>query len=133
MPVRKYIPNITYNAITKAVDKYIAVGTSGMISTSDDGRSWKYGISGTAASISSILYLSPTYIVTGAAGLIRTSPDLINWTTRISGTSNALNHTSKEKSDEKVCLVHLLICLYLQHHSFDLHSLPNNLIARIHL
>lgn len=92
MPVRKYIPNITYNAITKAVDKYIAVGTGGMITTSSDGRSWSYGVSGTTASLNSVLYSSPTYIVVGASGLIRTSTDLINWTSRSSGTSNALNY-----------------------------------------
>jgi hypothetical protein len=91
MPIRKYVPNFSYNAITKSIDKYVAVSNNGAITTSSDGRSWNYVISGTTTGLTSILYSSATYIIVGVSGLIRTSTDLMTWSSKFSGTSNQLN------------------------------------------
>ncbi len=72
-----------------AAKGYVAVGTSGTVSTSTDGVHWTPQTSGTHASLHSVVY--DEFVAVGDSGTILTSPDGVTWTPRTSNTTQNLN------------------------------------------
>lgn len=68
---------------------YLAVGSSGVITTSIDGIHWKLQTMGTA-DFQSVGYINNMYIATGKNGNIATSTDLATWTVRNIGLISGL-------------------------------------------
>ncbi len=72
-----------------AAKGYVAVGSSGTVSTSTDGVHWTPQTSGTHASLHSVVY--DEFVAVGDSGTILTSPDGVAWTPRTSNTTQNLN------------------------------------------
>jgi hypothetical protein len=79
------------NSLSWGNGQFIAVGTSGAICTSPDGKNWTCQTSRLRyKKISSIVYGKGVYIVVGEDGIIASSPDGIGWTISNSGTNHTL-------------------------------------------
>jgi hypothetical protein len=66
--------------------RFVAVGSSGDLSTSTDGITWTARTSGFGIiPINAVTYGNNLYVAVGGAGILRTSPDGITWTARTSG------------------------------------------------
>ena len=70
--------------------KYVAVGQSGVILTSEDGIDWTVQTSGTINGLTSVTYGNGKYVTVGVLGIILTSEDAITWTSQTSGTTKDL-------------------------------------------
>jgi hypothetical protein len=75
--------------VTVVTNQYVAVGTGGMILTSNDGLAWTVQPSPTTADLYSVVY-GTQFVAVGKGGGIYTSPDGKAWTARTSGTTNDL-------------------------------------------
>src|SRR5206468_2657588 len=63
---------------------FVAVGNSGALQTSPDGKTWTSRTSGTTNTIFAVAW-SPSqsiFVLGDTAGLVRSSPDGITWTSR---------------------------------------------------
>jgi hypothetical protein len=69
---------------------FAAVGDSGVIQTSPDGKTWTSQTSGVSANLNAAVY-GGSYLAAGAGGVILLSADAITWTSETSGTANNLN------------------------------------------
>jgi hypothetical protein len=74
------------NDVTYGDGLYVAVGSSGKLTTSPDGTTWTTRTSGFGATtINDVTYGDGLYVAVGSSGKLTTSPDGITWTTRTSG------------------------------------------------
>lgn len=82
------------------IDKFIAVGLTGVIRTSATGlaASWTTRTSGVAVTLSKVASNGTIAVVVGASGTILTSPDGITWTARTSGVATALTSVTWDGS-----------------------------------
>ncbi len=78
------------NGIVFTNDAFIAVGDSGTILASIDGRDWTARVSPTSKDLFSITRGPTEFIAVGEDGRIIGSPDALTWTVRVSATSNSL-------------------------------------------
>jgi len=71
--------------------KFVAVGISGTILTSDDGATWTLRNSGARnEGLNAVAYLNGRFVVVGTGGTILTSSDGVTWTSHYTGTSDWL-------------------------------------------
>lgn len=82
--LKQWLPGITDGNST-----FVAVGVSGTIITSPDGKKWTIQESGTSASLYDVTYGNSTFVAVGRAesdvgyaSVILTSPDGVTWTER---------------------------------------------------
>jgi photosystem II stability/assembly factor-like uncharacterized protein len=66
---------------------FMAVGHTGTVLSSSDGKSWTKRNSGTKKDLRGITYGNDKFVMVGNVGTILTSPDSTTWTKRESGTS----------------------------------------------
>lgn len=76
------------NGVTYADGTFVAVGKSGTILTSLDGRTWTIRRSGGTADLDAVARGSQSFVAVSDNGTILTSPDGIKWTCRRSGVPN---------------------------------------------
>ena len=76
---------VTYNN-----GKYVAVGNSGIIVTSDDGKTWDNRSSGVIKVLRGVAYGNSKYVVVGHGGTVLTSTDSISWTAQTEPTAQNL-------------------------------------------
>ena len=81
------------NGVTYGNGLYVAVGASGVLTTSTDGITWTARTAGLASeNLTAVTYGNGLYVIVGASGGLSTSPDGITWTARTSGfAGNAIN------------------------------------------
>ncbi len=92
------IQNLDYKdplGITWDGEKFMVVGSSGLLWTSVDAKTWTLGVEfqdGVTNEMYTIVYENGLYITTGSAGVIYTSTtgDVDDWTLRASGTAQYL-------------------------------------------
>src|SRR5258706_204753 len=77
----------TLSAVTYGRDRFVAVGSSGVIITSRDGRSWTAQHSGVATNLHSVAFGDKEFIAVGDNGTVLASADGNTWTKRDSGTT----------------------------------------------
>lgn len=84
--------NISIFAVGYGANKFVAVGSSGLILSSSNGSSWTQidtgGMSNTT--LNSVRYGGSTFVAVGSSGKIITSSDGTTWANRTSGTSVSL-------------------------------------------
>lgn len=85
-----YFDGKYYNAVVWGEDRFVAVGNSGLITTSLDGNTWTTMNSGTTERLRDVIYSGTKYVAVGENGTIVTSSDAVNWTLQTSGSSNSL-------------------------------------------
>lgn len=79
--------DIAHNGLIGASSLWVAVGTSGELATSPDGKTWTSRTNPISpSSINSVIYSSALslWIAGGASGLLATSADGVTWTARTS-------------------------------------------------
>jgi len=74
-------------SLFRTIKRYVAVGDSGMIITSDNGIDWVQRYSSTNTSLKGVTYGKGLFVAVGSNGAILTSPDAINWTRELSPAS----------------------------------------------
>jgi len=76
----------TINGVTFGDGLYVAVGSSGKLTTSTDGITWTTRTSGFGTTtINGVTFGDGLYVAVGSSGKLTTSTDGITWTTRTSG------------------------------------------------
>ena len=76
----------TILGVTYGDGLYVAVGSSGTLTTSPDGTTWTTRTSGFGTTnIRGVTYGDGLYVAVGSSGTLTTSPDGTTWTTRTSG------------------------------------------------
>ncbi len=76
--------------ITYGNGEYVAVGDSGTIITSPDGKNWAKQLSGTARELFCVTWGDNLFVAAGDSGVALTSPNGASWTPQSSGTKNSL-------------------------------------------
>jgi hypothetical protein len=77
--------------IKTATGEFIAVGTEGLLMTSDDGLQWTYRNGGMVGDLNSVQWVKDRFFVTGGYGGLFSSPDGSTWTKhRTVGSMNKL-------------------------------------------
>ena len=81
--------------------KFMAVGDSGTVLTSSDGKSWTIRDSGTSQSLYSITIRDNdvSYLAVGNLGKVLTSSDGIAWISKSSGTTQNLREVTYSNSN----------------------------------
>jgi len=83
--------SVQLNAIAASDSEYVAVGNSGAVYRSTDGKNWtNRSISGQSNRFNGVTYGPNGFVAVGNGGIIYTSDDGINWVARASGTTNNL-------------------------------------------
>ena len=75
--------------VTHGDGLYVAVGDSGVLTTSPDGTTWTSRTSGLGSYIFGVTYGDGLYVAVGYSGTLTTSPDGTTWTSRTSGFGTA--------------------------------------------
>jgi hypothetical protein len=90
MPVTSRISGTTnsLNAIVWSGTQFVAVGSSGTIRTSPDGKIWTSRTVDSAYHLQGITWSGTQFVAVGVLGIILTSPDGINWTARTTLATN---------------------------------------------
>lgn len=65
--------------------KFVALGSKGTVSISEDGTSWETRAIGTPHDLRDIAFGNGTWVAVGDANTVLTSTDLVNWVPRASG------------------------------------------------
>jgi len=74
------------SGVTHGDGLYVAVGSSGTLTTSPDGITWTTRTSGFGSTqIFGVTHGDGLYVAVGSSGVLTTSPDGITWTSRTSG------------------------------------------------
>jgi hypothetical protein len=81
----KWIYSVTFGS-----GVFVAVGESGVLTTSPDGVEWTAGASGTSSSLWGVGHGPAGFVAVGDGGRIRTSPDGVTWSGSSGGTTKAL-------------------------------------------
>ncbi|HVU07311.1 MAG TPA: hypothetical protein VHG89_02070 [Verrucomicrobiae bacterium] len=76
--------------ISFAVNRFIAVGTSGSVLNSVDGVNWIASSPVTTSTLNAVAWGNGLFVAVGNNGTIQTSSDGTNWTIQISGTTSSL-------------------------------------------
>jgi len=77
------------NGLTYGSGKYVAVGNSGTVLTSEDGVTWtRRTVSGVTQNLQSVIHENGKYVAVGQNGTIITSEDGVTWTKTVSGSQN---------------------------------------------
>lgn len=71
--------------LLKAGDRFVAVGTEGLVMTSEDGQQWTYRNGGMVGNLTSVQWLKDRFFVTGNYGGLFSSPDGGTWTKHNTG------------------------------------------------
>ncbi|MEW6157794.1 MAG: hypothetical protein AB1813_10200 [Verrucomicrobiota bacterium] len=74
--------NSELSSLAHGQGRYIAVGQTGLILSSPDGRNWIHEDSGTTASLRSVVFGQRLFVAVGNLGTILTSPNGQRWTLR---------------------------------------------------
>jgi len=82
----------TYNAVTFANGKFVAVGYGGITAISTDGTTWFNHGSGFSDALYAVTFNGDVFVAVGSGATILTSPDGVAWTKRASGSSSAITH-----------------------------------------
>lgn len=69
--------------------KFVAVGDTGMVATSDNGIQWS-SQKVTTANLNGVIYANQTYVTVGGNGAVLTSSDAITWSTQTAMGSQTL-------------------------------------------
>ncbi len=80
--------------VNQKFNRYVAVGDSGVILRSDDGRNWQQTTVGERA-LYDVFWTGSQFIVVGLDGTILTSDNGIDWFTQSSGTHQSLNSVAR--------------------------------------
>jgi len=84
----------TIRGVTYGDGLYVAVGSSGKLTTSTDGTTWTTRTSGFGSYINDVTYGDGLYVAVGgpySSPTLATSPDGTTWTTRTSGLSKVIS------------------------------------------
>jgi hypothetical protein len=79
------------NGIAFGAGKFVAVGASGVVSTSTDITNWIESATATTNDLKGIIYARGQFVAVGNGGAVETSGDGANWVQQNSGTTNPLS------------------------------------------
>jgi hypothetical protein len=105
---------------------FVAVGASGMIAISYDGKTWTLQSSPITSTLNSVAYLNRTFVAVGNYGIILVSKNAINWVISSANLNETLNVVASLDNKYVVFQANIMDTLTYIYYSFSLGKfIPN--------